>query len=63
MGSVEIEAVVANRDGIISVTLLLDGATRLSGLTAEAMRALASQHPHHADKPIRSLRYVMRRRP
>jgi hypothetical protein len=62
MGSVKILALVAGPRGMFPVEILIDGATLVAGLTAEAMRAVASQHPQFAALPIVALRYQMEKR-
>ncbi len=55
--SVELTVVIQDGGATIPATILIDGATALCGLTATAMKAVSSQHPHLGGKPIVALRY------
>lgn len=56
---VQLLAFVKDGGGITPATLLVPGAVPLIGLTAAAMKAVASQHPHLGGKPIVALRYAV----
>jgi len=59
---VELTAYVQDGGGTTPATILVEGAVPLFGLTAAAMRAVASQHPHLSGKPIVALRYFVEAR-
>lgn len=60
---VEPIAFVQDGGGTTPATILIEGAAPLFALSAFAMRAIASQHPHLGGKPIVALRYSVGARP
>lgn len=57
---VELVAFVQDGGGTTPATILIEGAAPLFALSAFAMKAIASQHPHLGGKPIVALRYDVR---
>ena len=57
---VQILALVQQREDhmLTPAPILIDGDTPVHGMTAAAMTAVASQHPHLAGAPIAALRYT-----
>lgn len=60
---VELIAFVQDRGGTTPATILIEGSAPLFSLSAFAMKAIASQHPHLGGKPIVALRYSVEARP
>lgn len=54
---VELVAFVQDGGGTTPATILIEGSAPLFALSAFAMKAIASQHPHLGGKPIVALRY------
>lgn len=60
MSQIVIHATIAGRKDTRTVTLLLDGDVKLSGLHVACMHAINDQHSHEAGRPIVSLKYDVR---
>lgn len=60
---VELVAFVQDGGGTTPATILIEGSAPLFALSAFAMKAIASQHPHLGGKPIVALRYSVAARP
>ena len=57
---IKLRVTLAGPEAHESINLVLGGGVNLAGVRSAVLRMINIQHPHHAGKPITSIRYSVK---